>query len=198
MDLNALFHNEVRLRGYDRHGGLVHDVRAKNQMTFAWAGVVISALLRSGPSQVTHLYARFGDSGANPGTLSPANNDLRYTVRGDFLASSDGVRGGLWVPLQAPPQQSSDDSGLYVGNIADYPFWISGNIPTSQVSPSNNFNAASSYIYALGLAVAVSTLDRTQDLIVGVLQSFDPFQVPSGGQELVNYPLKLTTNLPSA
>lgn len=159
-------------------------------MTYASAGIFVNALLRSGPAQVTHLYARFGDSGANPGTLIPS--DLRKVVRGDFISSSDGIRGGLWVPLLSSPQQDTSDISLYAGNVASFFFRIPYNIDVSQVSPSNNFNVATSYIYALGLAVAQSSGDRSQDVIVSVLQNFTPFQVPSGGQEEINYPLTIT------
>lgn len=197
MDLNAAFKNIVRIRTRDAQGRVLSDFRVKNSMTFAWAGIVMNAIARSGPSQVGWLYARFGDSGANPGTLSPTNNDLRYTVRNTFLTSADGVRGGLWVPLLSAPQQSTSDPSLYNNNQLNFGFRIPGNISANQVSPANNFNPASSYIYALGLAVSANVTDRTQDIIITALQNFPPFPVPSDGQVVVDYPLLMQVLPPS-
>lgn len=166
-------------------------------LTHAWSTVAINALLRSGSSQIGWLYARFGDSGANPAYLSPAANpsDLGTTVASDFLhaAPGDNVRGGLWVPILAAPSQSSSNPNLYTGNQATFSFRIPGNIPAAQISPAANFNPATSYIYALGLAVPVVAGDRTQDIIVALQQNFTIFQVPANGQEAVDYPLQILT-----
>lgn len=165
-----------------------------NSLTNGAMGIFLTSLLRSGPSLITHLYARFGDSGANPGTLNPPNSDLKQTTRSTFVTIADGdtVRGALWVPLLATPIQESSDPSLYNGNKATYSFRIPYNISASQISPTSNFNVATSYIYALGLAVALSSTDRTQDLIMSVTQDFTPFQIPPGGQRAVDYPLVLT------
>jgi hypothetical protein len=176
-------------------------------LTFAAGNVFMNALLRSGPSQVTHLYARFGDSGANPGFLSPPDNDLRNCTRTTFIETDPGdtVRGGLWVPVLSAPAQSSTDSEIYTGNQATFFFRIPFNLPTSQQSPSN-FDVATSYIYALGLAVATNPSDRSQDVIMAVMQatgfdpddllvgSFTPFQIPPSGQESIDFSLPFTVD----
>ena len=191
MNLNKLFNNQVRCRHLDSEGRDIGGFVAKNTLTHRMSDIIMNALLQSGPSQINWLYARFGDSGANPGNLAPLNNDLTNTQRADFLASTDGIRGGLWVPLLFAPQQSSSNSLLYNGNTATFSVRIPYNIASAQVSPSANFNATTSYIYALGLAVAMSVTDRTQDVIVSALESFTPFPIPSGGQESIDYPLEL-------
>lgn len=191
INLNALFHNEVVLRSLDADGRCLQQQRCKNTLTHAAADIMINALIRSGPSVVTHLYARFGDDGSNPGQLNPTDNDLLKTVRNDFVASDDNIRGGLWVPALTVPSQTSTDSDVYSGNLATFFFRIPFNIPAGQVAPAGNFTAGTSYIYALGLAVAVSSADRTQDLIMSVLTEFNPFPVPPGGQMAIDYPLQL-------
>lgn len=194
MNLNSLFHNEVRLRVLDSAGRCRREQMVKNTLTHAAADVMINALLRTGPSVITHLYARFGDNGANPGNLNPAGDDLLNTVRGDFVASSDGIRGGLWVPTLTSPSQTSTDSDVYQGNLATFFFRVPYNIPANQVSPTGNFLPGTSYIYAVGLAVAVSSGDRTQDLIISTLTYDTPFPVPPGGQLAWDYPFKIEVN----
>lgn len=191
MRINKIFHNRVTIRSMDGRGRIVAEQIAKNTHTYAMADVIINALLRSGPSVVTHLYCRFGDSGSNPGNLNPEGGELINTTRADFVASSDGIRGGLWVPALTSAIQESTDSVLYAGNQATYLFRIPYNIPANQVSPADNFMAGDSYIYAMGLGVAVAGGDRTQDLIVTVLNSFTPFPVTPGGQVGIDYPLTM-------
>lgn len=191
IHLQSLFQNDVVIRGFDAKGRQLFQQIARNSITHACCDVVINALTRSGPFQPTHLYARFGDDSANPGNLSPEDNDIHKTTRSDFVTSSDGIRGGLWVEEFARPLQESSDSTLYRGNRAWFLFRIPYNLPASQISPSDNFAPADSYIWALGLAVAVAGSDRTQDLIIAVLNNFTPFPVPPGGQISVDYPMQM-------
>ena len=196
--LNKLVRPTITLRILDAQGREVGRQVATNSLTYAAMDVLMNALLRSGPSQVTHLYARFGDSGANPGYLSPPSSDIRSTTRQTFIQSSDSVRGGLWVPVLSAPIQDTSDAAKYIGNRATFFFRIPANIPSDQVSPSTNFVPATSWIYALGLAVAYNTSDRQFDKVISVMQAYgydsDPtlgnfskFQVPSGGQTAIDY-----------
>lgn len=188
----------ITIRQLDAGGKEVSRQVVTNSLTYAALDVFMNALLRSGPSQVTHLYARFGDGGANPGYLAPPGNDIRATSRQTFIQSTDSVRGGLWVPVLSAPIQDTTDPARYVGNRATFFFRIPANIPADQVSPSPNFNPATSYIYALGLAVAYNTSDRQFDKIISVMQAygynvnptlgnFTKFLVPAGGQTAIDY-----------
>lgn len=194
--------SEITLRHYDAQGKLWRREVFHNDYTLAASDVFMTALLNSGPHQVTHLYARFGDSGANPAFLSPPEGNLGKTNRSTFVQSSDGVRGGLWVPVLSSPQQETTDNLLYTGNQATFFFRIPYNISNDQVEP-DNFNPATSYIYALGLAVAANVGDRTQDIIISQIQAvgwdggnpldgeFTKFPVLNGGQSAVDYKIKL-------
>jgi hypothetical protein len=105
----------------------------------------------------------------------------------------------MWVPVLSAPAQDTSDGTRYNGNQATFFFRIPYNISTSQISPSGNFNVDTSYIYALGLAVAFNTGDRTQDKIFSAMQAYgyDPdntnlgnftaFQIPPGGQTAIDY-----------
>ena len=196
--LNKLVRPTITLRHLDASGHELGRQVCTNSLTYAAMDVLMNALLRSGPSQVTHLYARFGDSGANPGYLAPPSSDIRQTSRQTFLQSSDSVRGGLWVPVLSAPIQDTSDPSHYTGNRATFFFRIPANIDADQVSPAGNFVPATSWIYAMGLAVAYNTSDRQQDKIISVMQAYgydtDPslgqftkFQVPSGGQTAIDY-----------
>lgn len=188
----------VTIRQLDAAGNEVSREVVTNSLTYAAMDVFMNAFLRSGPSQVTHLYARFGDSGANPGYLAPPGNDIRATSRQTFIESTDSVRGGLWVPVLSAPIQDTTDPAKYVGNRATFFFRIPANISEDSVSPSGNFVPATSWIYSLGLAVAYNTSDRTFDKVVSVMQAygynvnpflgnFTKFQVPTGGQTAIDY-----------
>lgn len=188
----------ITIRQLDADGREVGRQDASNSLTFAAMDIFMNAWLRSGPSQVTHLYVRFGDSGANPGYLAPPGNEIRATTRDTFITSADSVRGGLWVPVLSAPIQDTSNPGSYVGNRATFFFRIPANISSDQVSPSGNFVPATSWVYAMGLAVAYNTSDRQFDRIASVMQAYgydtDPalgnftkFQVPSGGQTAIDY-----------
>lgn len=188
------FENNVKLTSLDRDGRILSEETAKNQLTYAAATALINGVLQSGPSQVSWLYARFGP--ATP-TAYLTNSDLRTVTRNDFIAPASNA-GGLWVPLMSPPAQSSSQIGTYIGNVANYQFRIPYNPTSAQVSPYDNFNVSTSYIYALGIAVAPSVTDRTQDIIVAFLQgTFAPFPIPPGGQEAIGYPWTILVNLAS-
>lgn len=188
----------VTIRQLDKDGHEISRQVVTNTLTYAAMDVFMNALLRSGPSQVTHLYARFGDSGANPGYLAPPGNDIRATSRQTFITSADSVRGGLWVPVLSAPIQDTSDPARYVGNRATFFFRIPANISEDQVSPSGNFSPATSWIYSMGLAVAYNTSDRQFDKVISVMQAygydvnpslgnFTKFQVPTGGQTAIDY-----------
>ena len=188
----------VTIRQLDASGKEISRQVVTNSLTYAAMDVLTNAWLRSAPAQVTHLYARFGDSGANPGYLAAPGADIRATTRNTFITSSDGVRGGLWVPVLSAPVQDSTDPARYVGNRATFFFRIPANIASDQVSPEGNFVPATSWVYALGLAVAFNTSDRQFDKVVSVMQAYgydpDPalgnftkFQIPPGGQTAIDY-----------
>lgn len=195
--------SRVHLRHYDRAGVLRGEERFHNAYTYAGWDIFMSALLGSGANKVTHLYARFGDSGANPAYLSPPSGDLKKTNRSTFLQSSDGIRGGLWVPVLSAPRQEPTDATLYVGNRATFFFRIPFDISNTQVDP-DNFSVSTSFIYALGLGVARNASDRNQDVIASYIQAvgwdsgnpgdgeFTKFQVINGGQSTVDYVIELT------
>jgi hypothetical protein len=203
IKLNKILKPVITIRQLDAAGKEISRQVCGNSMTYAAGDMMVNALLNSGPFKISHLYARFGDETENPGFLAPPSDDIRASVRDTFLHVNDGdvVRGGLWVPLQAAPIKDLTDATKYSGNQATFFFRIPYNISTTQISPSSNFNVSTSYIYALGLAVASSSSDRTQDRIVSVLQAvgfddevpdagdFAKFLIPSGGQSAIDYSL---------
>ena len=188
-DLSKMLSTRILLRGLSSQGRELWRQTTHNQPTNAFATMLMTAWLRSGPSQVAYLYARFGDLGSNPGILAPVGGDLKQAVRADFLKTpaENSILGGLWVPLLAAPAQNSTDSSLYVGNQCTFYFRIPAALSSLQISPAANFNPATSYVTTLGLAVAPNMSDRTQDSIVTVSTDFDPFLVPDGGQIAVDY-----------
>jgi hypothetical protein len=198
ISLRKMVKSHVHLRAYDPFNKLVWEQHCSNTLTYAAANIFMSALLRSGPSQVTHLYARFGDSGANPAFLVAPNSDLKQSSRSTFIQSSNGAIGGLWVPILSAPAQNTTNNALYSGNSSTFFFRIPYNIASTQTSPAN-FAAVTSYIYAIGLCVAKVMSDRTQDVIISVAQAkgwnsgdladgyFTKFPVPSGGQIAIDY-----------
>jgi len=203
IKLNKVLKPIITIRQLNAEGKEISRVVTTNHMTYAAGDVMVNALLASGPFKITHLYARFGDETDNTGYLVPPNDDIRATVRDTFITVEPGdlIRGGLWVPLQAAPVKDLTDANKYSGNQATFFFRLPYNISTAQISPSSNFNVATSFIYALGLAVAVTSADRSQDRIVSVLQAtgfddenpdegdFGKFLIPSGGQSAIDYTL---------
>jgi hypothetical protein len=189
FDLQQLWRPRLTLRALDAAGRLQWQQTATNTATYAFADMLMTAWLRSGPSSVTYLYARFGDSGANPGVLAPTGQDLRNTTRTNFVAAPGDslVLGGLWVPLLAAPSQASSDLDHYAANSTTFYFRIPASLSTAQIDPAANFDVATSYIYALGLAISPNTSDRSQDVIVTATEDFDPFLIPTGGQMAVDY-----------
>lgn len=205
IDLNRWVKTRIRIRTWDSENRLVKEQFATNQLTYAAAGVLATALIRSGPSQVTWLYGRFGNT---PSYLAPTDGDLASTERADFIEGSyeDG-RGGLWVPILSAPVQETDDVTLYNGNKLTFLFRIPASLSSSQISPAAAFSVTDSRIYALGLAISPNAADRTQDVIISVLQatgfdedepsdgSFEPIEIPNNGQASVDYEMsfKLAT-----
>jgi hypothetical protein len=164
---------------------------------YAYGGVLINALLRSGPSQVYGLYARFGNNTGSPasGSLILPPGGIKAVTLAQFTQSQRLEQGFLWVPVMpvmGAPMISTSNSALYSGNAATYSFRIPANISTAQMSPIGHFNAGSSYIMAIGLAVAANLSDRTQDIIISVLNNITPMQVPSGGQLGIDYLFQIT------
>lgn len=202
-DLGKLIRPVITIRQLDAAGKEVDRQVVTNALTYAAMDIFMNAWLRSAPSQVTHLYLRFGDSGASPGYLAPSGNDIRATTREDFIESADSVRGGMWVPVLSAPIQDTTDPAAYLGNRATFFFRVPANISQDQVSPSGNFDSSTSYVYAMGLAVAFNTGDRQFDKIVSVMQAygydvnpalgnFTKFQVPPGGQTAIDYAVPFT------
>lgn len=189
---NLKVKNPIRLRILDAAGVVVSENIIFNTLTYAAADIMIAALLRSGPAQVTHLYAQHGGQNAD-GTPSPLPDDLREVTRGD-LVDSNGDRGGLWIPILAAPAVSSSDTQLYNGNQGTFYFRIPGTVPAAQVI--GNFVAGTSKITALALAVAVNINDRSQDIIISVTNNFTPFQIVPNGQLAVDYPFLVTIPVP--
>jgi hypothetical protein len=185
----------ITIRQLDVDGLEVGRQQCGNTLTFAAMDVLMNAWLGTGNFKVTHLYVRFGDASSNPGYLAPPGNQIRASNRETFLESTDNARGGLWVPELTAPHQSSTDLSRFVGNKATFYFRIPSNVPASQVSPSANFDQATSWIYAMGLAVAFDYGNRQFDRIVSVLQAhhaplqgkFSKFQIPPGGQVAIDY-----------
>jgi hypothetical protein len=178
------FKNVVRIHGTDLLGK-VREQNIVNTNTYAYADVLIAALLQSGPSRVTHLYAQYGPSGTPPSLPS----DLRLADRDSFVTTGTDS-GGIWVPILAAPSVDASDATLYNGNQATFYFRVPGTLQASQVT--GTFQPGSSYIYALGLAVATNANDRNGDIIVSILNTFTPFVIPANGQEAVDYPLQIT------
>jgi len=207
----------IVIRALDSHGVELWRQEASNTLTYAAGDVFMNALLRAGPSQVTHLYARFGGDLSGQGWLVNPGGDVKLSNRSTFLYTPDGdlVQGGLWVPVLSAPAKTSSDTSLYAGNEATYFFRIPYNIATfttpSQVSPRDHFKAAGggddSFIYALGLGVAQNSSDRDQDVIISALQAvgfdsghpldgdFNKFSIPPNGQMAVDYtvPFEIVT-----
>lgn len=204
IDINLLVRPWVLLRGIDRQGREVSRQLARNTLTYAAADVFMNAFLRSGPSQVTHLYARFGGESSNQGWLNPPLNDVKAATRSTFLQVGDGdlVRGALWVPVLSAPAQSTSDQSRFSANQATFYFRIPANLSPEQQDP-DNFKAegtgSDSFMFALGLAVANNISDRSQDVIMSVLQAvgwdsgnpssgdFNKFLIPAGGQMAIDY-----------
>lgn len=198
-----LIRPEITIRQLDAAGREVSCQVGTNHLTYAAMNNLMNAWLRSGPSQVTHIYARFGDDADSPGYLAPPGNDIRAVTREHFLNSEDSVRGGLWVPILAAPVQDTTDAGRYVGNRATFFFQIPGNLSADNISPAGNFNLETSWIHAVGLAVAHNTSNRQYDQIVTVMQAygyddgspslgdFAPFQLIEGGQTTFSYQIPL-------
>lgn len=203
IKLNKILKPVITIRQLDADGREISRQTGKNKMTYAAADILVNALLSSGPFRVTHLYARFGDETDNPGHLVPPDDDVRAATRDTFVSVNEGdlIRGGLWVPIQAAPIRDITNANLYSGNAATFFFRIPYNINTSQISPSPNFNLSTSYIYAMGLAVAYSASDRSQDRIISTMQAigfdelspeegdFGKFQLPTSGQSAIDYTL---------
>ena len=203
IQLNSLVRTRITLRHFDAEGRLLGEQVGKNNFTYAAADILVAALLRSGPSQITHLYARYGDqSGDYAGTIAAPGNDLKAVARAHFVynSGSPDKRGGLWVPLSLPPSLGTTDGTKYVGNEVTLSFRIPGTL-TSASYDGAEFNAggATSYIGAIGLAVAPNfDNDRTQDKIFSVAThlNFSPaalFTVPKLGQTEVGYVFSLTS-----
>lgn len=198
ISLNAT--SRIVVRQLDAAGRELSRFSATNDLTNAAPGILMTALLRSGPSSVTHLYCRYGGAfeSGDEGYLTPSGNDIKKTVRNDFVKAVDGstTQGGLWVPLLAVPVQVTSDTTKYSNNQATFLFRIPFD-PTSEQQAGATFNPATSYISALGLAVAPNyENDRTQDLMFTALQfetfaTHEPFLVPAGGQTAVDYTVQL-------
>lgn len=190
MNFNDIVHNVVRFSVWDKDGQLVKSFSAENTLTYAAGGVLINALLRSGPSQITYLYARYGNNQGSPpsGTLILPTGGVKAVTVANFTQSASLDQGALWVPVLGTPVISSSNTALYAGNVATFSFRIPANISTASMSPIGSFNASTAYIMAIGLAVQVNPQDRTQDILISVEDSFSPEQVPSGGQLGIDYP----------
>jgi hypothetical protein len=194
MDFNAIVNNRVRFSVLDESGRILQAFSAKNTLTYAAGGVLINAVLRSGPSQVYGLYARYGNNSGSPpsGTLILPSGGIKAVTRLQFIQSASNDQGALWVPVMGAPAIGTTDMTKYAGNLATFSFRISANIASSQMSPVGSFNAATSYIMAIGLAVAVNLNDRTQDIIITALNNITPLLVPAGGQLGIDYPFQIT------
>ena len=190
--MNIKFTNAVRMVGTNPDGSRRDRVH-HNTLTFAAADVMIAAMLQSGPSKVTWLYAQHGGSSNTAPVTLPA--DLRTAQQSDFVKTINGYdNGGLWVPLMAAPAVDATDAAIYEGNLATYYFRIPGTLPTSQYT--GNFTPGTSLIYSVGLGVTVNTSDRSQDRIISVLTGFTPYSIAANGQESADYPLLITIPAP--
>jgi hypothetical protein len=197
MDFNDIVNNVVRVSAIDKDGLTLHSFLTRNTLTYAAGGVLINAVLRSGPSQVSWLYARFGNNTGSPasGALVLPTGGIKAVTRTQFVQSLSNDQGALWVPVLGAVAVSTSNSALYSGNVATFSFRIPSNINQSlpsQTSPVGKFNPDSSYIMALGLAVAVNLSDRTQDVIITALNAITPQLIPSGGQLGIDYPFQIT------
>ena len=196
MDFNDIINNVVHFSVMDKAGNTLRTFTAKNTLTYAAGGVLINAILRSGPSQIYGLYARYGNGSGSPasGTLPLPVAGIKAVTRSNFISSTSSDQGALWVPVLGAPVISTSNSSLYSGNQATFSFRIPANISTSQMSPSGSFVPGTSYIFAIGLAVAVSLSDRTQDIIITAINGLPtPLQqVPPGGQLGIDYPFMIT------
>lgn len=194
---------KLHVRHYDQDGRMVGEQKFFNTLTFAAADIFMKALVRSGASQVTHLYARFGTD-ANPGYLLPSDSDMRSVTRSDFLAAQNSSVGGLWVTLMAAASLQPSDSNQYRSNEVTYYFRLPYAISADQISPAENFDPDNSKIFALGIAVAENSEDRSQDILITAAQAvgyddddinagyFTAFALPPGGQSTVDYTLTFT------
>ena len=198
LHLGLKLSTEIKIRQLDETGTCLRTIIGHNDFTNAAADIFATSLLRSGPSSVTFLYARYGGAlmSGNEGIIVPPDGDIKKTVRSNFV-SNGGPKGGLWVPLLATPIQTSSDTNLFVGNRVTYMFRIPFNISVSQTEGAS-FSAATSWIAALGLAVSPNfDNDRSQDQIMTVLQYPDftptpaPFLVPMSGQSAIDYTINI-------
>jgi len=192
MTNRFVFENAVRIKG-TKPDGSTRNILAHNTLTYAAADVMIAAMLQSGPSKVTYLYAQHGGSTNTAPITLPSN--LSTTTQSNFTSTIPGYdNGGLWVPLLTAPAVDSSDLTAYLGNLVTYFFRIPGTLPTSQFT--GHFTPGVSQIYTLGLGVTVNTNDRTQDKIISVLASAPgtPFVIAANGQEAVDYPMQITIN----
>lgn len=194
MCFNDIVENIVRFSIEDKDGRVLKTFSAGNNLTYAAGTVLINALLRSGPSQIGYLYARYGNNQGSPpsGTLILPTGGIKAVTRANFIQSSGPDQGALWVPVLGAPLVTTSNSAYYSNNVATFSFRIPANLSTAAMSPIGSFNAATAYITAVGLAVPVSTSDRTQDIIISVLDDYALQQVPAGGQMGVDYPFKIT------
>jgi hypothetical protein len=190
MNNNFKFWNEVRIRGHNRDGTPREQI-VHNTLTYAAADIMIAALLRSGPSQVSYLYAQHGGS-TNTAPITLPNPMQTATIT-SFTRTIGGYdNGGLWIPILAAPAVDTTDALLYAGNLATYFFRIPGTLASNQFT--GNFVAGTSLIYSLGLAVAKNANDRSTDVVISALGNgaFTPFVISPTGQEAIDYPLQIT------
>lgn len=193
MRFSDIVNNTVRLSVRDKDGRVLQTETAKNTLTYAAGGVLINAILRSGPSQIYGLYARYGNNTGSPasGSLVLPVGGIKAVTRSQFIQSSSTDQGCLWVPVLGAPAVSTTNSALYSGNQATFSFRIPSNISSVQMSPVGSF-LTSYYIMAIGLAVAANLSDRTQDIIITVLNAITPQLIPDGGQLGIDYPFQIT------
>lgn len=172
-------------------------VQARNTFTYKAGDLIANALSRNGPFQVTHLYCRFN----GPSTVSALGpSDLRTVTRSHFLASAS-LSGGFYVPVLTAPGVSSSNLVLYNGNRLSFYFRIPSSVGPDDHGMTNEaeFSLEDSRISAMGLAVAQSASDRTQDLMLSVLQggvegggaAFEMFPLVNGGQTAIDYPINI-------
>lgn len=177
---------------WEQNGRLVV---ARNTLTYKAGDLIVNALTRNGPFQITHLYLRYnGESAVSPLDVS----DLKATTRAEFLATSSG-NGGFFVPLLAAPAVDSSDESFYAGNRLTFYFRVPHTVNVEDNGLTGTFSVEDSWISAMGLAVSVNNTDRTQDLIFSAIQgglpegdgTFDMFQIPTNGQKAVTYPFAI-------
>lgn len=193
LPLQALQGRDIRI--WDHVGN--PDQWARNSFTYASGEVLANALTRSGAFQVTHLYARYNGPDTVDLSLLNAEGGIKATTRSEFMATASG-NGGFYVPLLAPPARDTSDSLLYGLNRLTYYFRIP-TVTEEDHGLTGTFDMVNSRVSALGLAVAVDASDRTQDIIISVLQggnsgggyAFTMFPLVSGGQKFVDYPVSI-------